>query len=45
MSHFLSEYARIFRGHEILKTIASGFNARILNATPGSMIDAYERQM
>lgn len=45
MSHFLSEYARIFMGHEMLRRIASCFNAEILNGTPGSMIDAYDRQV
>ena len=45
MSHFLSEYAGIFKGHELLRRIASSFNAIIINVTPGSMIDAYERQV
>lgn len=44
MSHFLSEYARVFKGHEILQQISKNFGAMIFNATPGSMIDAYERK-
>lgn len=44
MSHFLYEYARVFRGHELLREIAHKFEARIINDTPGSMIDAYEKK-
>ena len=44
MSEYLSETAELFRGHEVLRDFAKHCNARIINRTAGSMIDAYERE-
>lgn len=44
MSEYLSETAELFRGHEVLRDFAQQCNARIINRTKGSMIDAYERE-
>lgn len=45
MSHFLNENARIFKGHDILRLVADHFNINIINRTPNSMIDSYEREL
>ena len=44
MAHFLAEYARLFKGHEILNRLSKTQGVSIINATRGSMIDAYERK-
>ena len=45
MSFFLWEYWRIFRGHATLRAIADYLDVKIINRTPGSMIDSYEREI
>ena len=44
MSAYLAEVAELFRGHEVLRDYALSLNARIINRTEGSMIDAYPRE-
>ncbi len=44
MASYLAEVAELFRGHEVLRDYAAWMDARIINCTRGSMIDAYERQ-
>lgn len=44
MSFFMLEYSRIFRGHLTLRRIADYLNVKIVNRTPQSMIDCYERE-
>lgn len=44
MSYFLMEYQRVFLGHDILRYIADRLNVKIINKTPVSLIDSYERQ-
>lgn len=43
MSEFLQEKLRIFMGHEIMNKFAKSIDSKIVNCTPGSMVDAYER--
>lgn len=43
MHTYLAETAELFRGHEVLAEYARTQGVKILNRTPGSMIDAYER--
>jgi len=43
MSFFLSEYARLFAGHEIMKKYADFAGAEIINMTKNSMINSYRR--
>lgn len=40
---YLAEKCELFRGHEVLARYAAACGARIVNHTPGSLIDAYER--
>ena len=44
MSYFVSEYEKVFLGHDILRYIADKENVRIINKTPISLIDSYERK-
>lgn len=44
MSYFVSEYEKVFLGHDILRFIADKENVRIINKTPISLIDSYERK-
>lgn len=44
MSYFVSEYEKVFLGHDILRFIADKENVRIINKTPVSLIDSYERK-
>lgn len=44
MSFFLWEYERIFRGHDVLRSLADYMNVEIINKTSGSMIDSYNRE-
>lgn len=44
MSYFMSEYKRVFMGHDILRFIADKNNVKIINKTPISLIDSYERK-
>lgn len=44
MSFFLMEYQRVFYGHDILRFIADKTKVKIINKTPISLIDSYERK-
>lgn len=44
MSYFMMEYKRVFMGHDILRYIADKKNVKIINKTPVSLIDSYERK-
>lgn len=44
MSYFMLEYKRVFCGHDILRYIAEKMGAKIINRTPVSLIDSYERR-
>ena len=45
MSFFTWEYARIFKGHDIMRSIADYLGVKVVNKTPGSMIDSYCRSI
>ena len=44
IAEYLAEKSELFRGHEVLRDYARSLGARIINATRGSQIDAYERE-
>lgn len=44
VSYYLKEKASIFEGHEIMERFSRSIDARILNCTECSMIDAYKRK-
>ena len=44
MASYLKELSELFRGHEVLNAYAHSLDARIINRTRNSMIDAYERR-
>ena len=44
MSYFVSEYEKVFLGHDILRFIADKEDIKIINKTPVSLIDSYERK-
>lgn len=44
MSYFMSEYEKVFLGHDILRYIADKNCVDIINKTPISLIDSYKRK-
>lgn len=44
MTLFLEEKYTVFRGHEIMASYAEYMGAHILNCTPGSLLDVYDRK-
>lgn len=44
MSYFVSEYEKVFLGHDILRYIADKKGVEIYNMTPVSLIDSYKRR-
>lgn len=43
VSEYLTEKASIFKGHSILSQYAKSIGAKIINCTPNSWVDAYDR--
>lgn len=43
MSEILETFARMFRGYEYIEKYAKKLGVRIINETPGSFIDSFER--
>lgn len=43
MSEILEAFARMFRGYEYIEKYAKRIGVRIINETPGSFIDSFER--
>ena len=41
--HILEAFARMFRGYEYIQKYAKRLGVRIINETPGSFIDSFER--
>lgn len=44
MAQFIDEKASIFKGHLIMEKFAKAICATIINCTPNSLVDAYERK-
>lgn len=44
MAQFIDEKALIFKGHLIMEKFAKAIGATIINCTPNSLVDAYERK-
>ena len=45
MAQFVAEKALIFKGHLIMEKFAKAIGATIINCTPNSLVDAYERKL
>lgn len=45
VSEFLDEKARLFHGHEIMNRFARQMGCRVVNLTPNSMVDEYDRSL